>query len=240
MTLTECIESDNNLTPFADVGINTAQDSTASRISLYTDETHLTLRSVIENGLILNTTNSKLVNSFENKKIKITSLGVTGAGYFTFNPFKQSPSILETGKKYAIIFDIEGNPSIASNRIGFINGDDIATLYNPSTSYKAIATTGSNLNCYYIFTADSTIISTKNNFIFGWSSLVGASINIYLTSIQLYCIDNLTEDINILSKLKGTFLCETKIITPAEQRDLKFEENGVIMAPIFVDSTYVP
>lgn len=236
LTLGEFIESDNNITPFVDIGIKTGQDSVASRITLYTDETHTTLRRIVENGLILNSSNSHLTNSFENRKVKITASGQTGAGYFTFNPFKQRPTILENGKRYAIIFDIEGNPSINADRIGFISSDTLGTLYDPSTASKNVAASGSNLNCYYIFTADSTIINTKNEFIFGWSNLTGANINIYLLSIQLYCIDGLTEDINILSKLKGTSLCETKIVEPAEVLPLKFEENGVITAAEFIEA----
>lgn len=236
MTLPELIESDNNLTPFFDIGIKTGQDSVVSRVTLYTDETETVVRRIIENGLILNSPNSKLVNSFYNKTIRLTSSGVTGAGYFTFNPFKQRTTILENGKKYAFVFDIVGNPSINANIIGFIANDTIATLYNPSTTYKNITASGSNLNCYYVFIADNTIINTNNEFVFGWSSLSGATIDLQLLSIQLYCIDNLTNDTTILSQLKGTTFCEVKIGDPPIALTDGYEENGVITASEFIES----
>lgn len=237
LTMTEFIESDNNLCPFFDIGIITEQDTEDSRVTIYTDDTHTIIRRIKENGLILNSANSNLVNSFLDKKIHITASGATGAGYFSFNPFLQADDLLINGGTYAIVFDIEGNPSTDSNIIGFIDTDTVATLYNPSISYSHILSTGSNLNRYYIFTADSTIINTNNCFIFGWSDLTGKTIDIYLTTLQLYRIDGISSDIEILSRLKGTTLCETKIVTPAVPEDLSFEMNGVICAPEFIEGS---
>lgn len=232
----ELIESDNNLIPFFDIGISTAQSSVDSELIIYTDETHTTVRRTLNNGLILNSPNSKLSNSFSNGKINITASGQTGAGYFTFRYDTLGFPILELGKKYAIVFDIEGNPPIPNNLIGFISNDDKTTIYNPSTTYINLATTGSNLNLYYIFTADSTIINDKNSFIFGWSNLTGLTINLYLTSLQMYCIDGLTEDITILRQLKGTALCNKKI-NSNDVLSISFKENGVVLASSFDEVT---
>lgn len=236
MELPELIESDNNLTPFFNIGIKTGQDDEDTRITIYTDETQQTIRRILDNGLKLNSPNSNLVNSFYNKTVRITASGKTGAGYFIFSPFQQRATIMEVGKKYAIIFDVEGNPSVSADLIGFIANDTIAGIYNPATVYKNIAANGSNLNCYYIFTADSTIINSKKQFVFGWSNLTGLNIDIKLLSMQLYCIDNLTTDVSILSNLKGTTFCEVKIGSPVVSLPTKFEENGIITDSEFIES----
>lgn len=232
----ELIESDNNLIPFFDIGISTAQSSVDSELIIYTDETHTTIRRTLNNGLILNSPNSKLSNSFSNGKINITASGKTGAGYFAFKYSTLGFPILEVGKKYAIVFDIEGNPSVANNLIGFISNDNSGTIYNPSTNYSNLSTSSSNLNLYYIFTADSTIVNNRDSFIFGWSNLTGLTINLYLTSLQIYCIDGLTEDVSILRQLKGTALCNKKI-NSNDVLSISFKGNGVVLASSFDEVT---
>lgn len=225
----ELIESDNNLVPFVDIGINTAQSSGDSNLIIYTNEAHTTIRATFNNSIILNSTNSKLSNTFSNGKINITASGQTGAGYFAIKYNGFGFPIFELGKKYAIIFDIEGNPPLVNNLIGFISNDDSGTIYNPSTNYSNLSITSSNLNLYYIFTADSTIINNKDSFIFGWTNLSNIIINLYLTSFQIYCIDGLTEDISILRQLKGTAFCEKKI-NNNDTLSISFKENGVVLA----------
>ena len=235
--ITEAIESDNNLIPFFDIGIGAGQSSIDTELTIYKDAEHTEVRRIVNNGLILNSTNSHLINSFLNGRVNITASGQTGAGYFTFKyDHLTTPTPFILGKKYAIIFDIEGNPSIDSNIIGFINNDDIGTLYNPSTSYATVVASGSNLNLYYIFTADAIIINNKNSFVFGWSDLTGTTININLTTLQIYNIDGLTEDINILKKLKGTSFCEKKI-NSSTLLNASFKENGAILMAGLIEGT---
>lgn len=232
----ELIESDNNLIPFFDIGISTAQSSVDSELIIYTDATHTTIRRTLNNGLVLNSTNSKLSNSFSNGKVHLTASGQTGAGYFTVKYDTLGFPIFELGKKYAIIFDIEGNPPSGNNLIGFISADNNGTIYNPSTNYSVLSPTLSNLNQYYIFTADNTIINNKDSFIFGWTNLTGLTIDLYLTSLQIYCIDGLTEDITILKQLKGTSFCNKKI-NNNDVLSISFKENGVVLASSFDEVT---
>lgn len=231
-------ENYKNLCPFFDIGLIQSKDNAASEVIVYNESAHTTIKRIVSNGIILNPVGSNLTNTLSNSVLNIGASGLSGSGAFGFCPFEQNPNILVNGRSYAIIFDITGTTTNSADLIGFadtLNNLVVNGVYPQNAIYKNINSNLSNLNCYYIFTCDDTLISSKQNFMVGWSDLSDKTINLKLTTLQLYDITEYASD--GISNFELWMLQLLKTYSYLETNQNKYNNNGIIEIPSnFVES----